>query len=545
MVIVLGPRTKGPSSPAAARAQDFKAFQESVRQVAADGRTPERLANALLSLTEEDIDKAFRQAPVLDYRLTDQEKAGLYKVMLGEAMAEFTEGAGEGPSALDVPLSRYFSSLRELPPRDPGEDYTLVRIDNPVEESAWLYKLSKERAETLGSLAVPAVASKDRSAEVNLFDEEGRILSLPGEYFYRDSPYREIVAAGAGLFYVVKGFPDVPSPRPGNSLDRPGGGNAREDLRTAASPEGPPAAFAVFLVPSGGPRDQARAPAAARPALALPERDIDGILDGLMALSLVEQVRAFHRDYLEAYDPDSPGLARLTGGFLYRNLGMIFVQTGGALSRGFDLLEEVYYDNLSLDALVPFALEHSRSRAGAEILLGLAASYEFERRAIVALDGSLDAAKKVLADPAEKRFYVHNKEVKAYVLREVYHDLAVELLSRDYPALETVLQKYRDEQLKIYDLLIGMGGEIKCRALYALGRYHWDEGRIELAMEIWKDTDPAFADETLTAIRGAIIEGRRLGNPVPRIDAILGRMAAGERSVQLQRIAKFHKWDRR
>jgi hypothetical protein len=64
-------------------------------------------------------------------------------------------------------------------------------------------------------------------------------------------------------------------------------------------------------------------------------------------------------------------------------------------------------------------------------------------------------------------------------------------------------------------------------------------------MEIWKDTDPVFADETLTWIRGAIIEGRRLGNPVPRIDAILGRMAAGEKSVQLERIAKFHKWDRR
>jgi hypothetical protein len=87
MVIVLGPQTKAPSSPAVVRAQDFKAFQESLRQVASDGRTPERLANALLALSEKEIEEAFLQAPVLDYRLADREKAGLYEMMLGQAMA--------------------------------------------------------------------------------------------------------------------------------------------------------------------------------------------------------------------------------------------------------------------------------------------------------------------------------------------------------------------------------------------------------------------------------------------------------------------------
>jgi hypothetical protein len=541
MVIVLGPQTKAASSPATVRARDFKTFQESLRQVAADGQTPDRLANALMGLSEKDIKEAFLQAPVLDYRLTDREKAGLYKTMLGEAMAEFREGAGEGPSALDRPLSRYFGGLRELPLKDAGEDYTLVRIDDPVEDSARLYKLSKETDRALESLSLQGEEAGDLSAEVRLFSEEGRILNVPGEYFYRDSPYREIAAAGAGLFYVVKGFPDIPSPR----QDRAGGGNAREDLRTEVAPEGPSPAFAVFLVPSGGPRHQAPAPTAARPALAVPEKDIGRILDGLMALPVTEQVRTFNRDYLQAYDPDNPDLARLTGEFIYRNLGMVFVQIGDPLSRGFDLLEEVFYDNLSLDALVPYALKYPGSRTGAEILLALAASYEFERRAIIALDGSLDAAKKVLADPAERRFYVHNKDVKAYVLREIYRDLTAELLGRDYPALEPVLQRYRDEQLRIYDLLTGLGGEIKCRALYALGRYHWDEGRTELAMETWKGTDPAFADETLTRIRGAIIERRRPLDAVPRIDEILGRETAGAKSLLLERIAKFHKWDRR
>jgi hypothetical protein len=536
MVILLGPEGKVPVSPAAVRDKDFQTFRGSLREYAAEGYAPERLASALLALSESDIQEAFRQVPVLDNRLTEREKAGLYKMMFAAASAEFKEGPGEGPSALDLPLSRYFGSFRETPVRDPGEDYRLVRIDNVAEEAAWLYKLSKEKAQAVESLSLLAGDAGGHAPEVNLLSNEGRLLTVPREYFYRDSPYLQIAAAGANVFYIVKGFPELPSAGPGNGSEDP-----QKDIFL----ERPSAAFAVVFVPRSGPRDQAPAPSAAKTALALPAREAERILDGLMALPIVEQVRTFIRDYLQAYDPDSPDLARLTGEFIYRNLGMVFVQTGDPLSRGFDFLEEIFYDNLSLDALVPYALKYPRTRIGAEILLGLAASYEFERRAVVALDGSLEAAQKVLADPSEDRFYVHNKSVKAYVLREVYRDLAAELRSRDFRALETVLRKYRDEQLRIYDLLAGMGGEAKCRALYALGRYHWDEGRTELAMEIWKGTDPAFADETLTQIRGAIIERRRPLDAVPRIDDILGREAAAAKSRQLERITKFHKWDRR
>jgi hypothetical protein len=546
MVILLGPRGNTPPSQRISQARDFQAFQESLREYAADGQTPERLANALMALTEEEIDEAYRQAPVLDYRLNEREKAGLYKMMLTGALSEFTEGAGEGTSALDLPLSRYFASLREMPVRDPGEEYTLVRIDSVLDESARLYKLSKERAEELESLSLPAVKDReDLTSGVDLLDAEGRLLTVPGEYFYRDSPYLQIVAAGAGLFYVIKGFPELPASRAGNGTDRAASENAPEIRRTEISAKAPSPAFAVILMTKSGTRDQAPSPPAAKPTLTLPEKEVERVLDGLMALPVVDQVRTFHRDYLEAYDPDSPDLARLTGEFLFRNLGMVFIQTGDPLSRGFDLLEEVYYDNLSLDALVPYALRYPRTRTGAEIFLGLAASYEFERRAIVALDGSLDAAKKVLTGPADELFHVHNKNVKAYVLREVYRDLAAELRDRDYPALETVIQRYRDEQLRIYDLLIGMGEEIKCRALYALGRLYWDEGRTGQALETWKATDPAFADENLTRIRGAITERRRPLDAVPRIDDILGRRAVAQKSDLLARIAKYHKWDRR
>jgi len=544
LVILLGPRPEARSIPVDVRAKDFEGFKESMREYAAEGPTPERLANALIALSEEEIRRAFYQAPVLDYRLTDREKTGLYKVMLAEALADFVEGEGEGPSAIDLPLSHYFGGLREMPMRDPGRDYALVRIDDPLEESARLYKLSNERVEALESLSLPAGVAKDRSAEVSLLGGEGRVLSVPGEYFYRDSPYVQIVAAGAGLFYVVKGFPELPSDGIGNGPDPAQDADAADGRRTNVSAQPPSPVFTVVLVPRGRPLDQKPAPSAAKPPLTLAEHQDDRVLDELMALPVIEQVRTFYRDYLEVYDPDSPDLARLTQGFIYRNLGMVFVQTGDPLSRGFDLLEEIYYDSLSQNALVPYALRNLRSRTAAEILFTLAATFEFERRAIVALDGSLDAAQRVLADPTEVRFQVHNKNVKAYVLREVYRDLVAELRSRDYPALEPVLQKYRDEQLRIYDHLKGMGGSVRCRALYALGRLCWDEGRTEEALSVWMETDPAYADETLTSIRNAIAE-KRLSNPIRRIDDILGRLAVTEKADQLARIARYHKWDRR
>ncbi len=545
MAILLGPLTKSPASPTAVRARDFQTFKDALQEYASDGQSPERLANALIALTEGEIEEAFRQAPVLDYRLADREKAGLYKMMLTQALSEFTEGPGEGPSALDLPLSHYFGSLREMPVETVGEEYRLIRIDDPLEESARLFKLSRERAEEIEALCLLGGEAGSRSAEVNLVDGEGRFLTVPGEYFYRESPYLQIAAAGSSLFFVIKGFPELPSGKTGNDPDHAEPESLPEGRPTGIPREPPSPVFSVILMSKSVPREPMSEATAAKPSLALTDRDIDRVLDVLMALPVVEQVRTFHRDYLEAYDPDSGDLARLTGEFLYRNLGMVFLQTGDPLSRGFDLLEEVYYDNLSMDGFVAFAQEHPRSRAGVEILLGLAASFEFERRAIIALDGSLDAAKRVLAEPANGPFSVHNKNVKAYVVREVYFDLAAELRDRGYPDLNSVVQKYRDEQLRIYDLLMGMGGEIRCRALFALGRLYWDEGNTGLAMETWKSTDPAFADETLTWIRGAIIEDRRLSNPVARIDAILGQLAAGERSDQLARIAKFHKWDRR
>jgi hypothetical protein len=146
-----------------------------------------------------------------------------------------------------------------------------------------------------------------------------------------------------------------------------------------------------------------------------------------------------------------------------------------------------------------------------------------------------------LSDTSAESYFIHNKDVKAYVLRQVYRDLAAELHRRDYGSLESVLQRYRDEQIKIYDALIRMGGEARTRASYALGRLYWDEGQTELALSIWKGIDPALAGGTPSNVRQALTGE----HPVQSIDYILGREATSDRSRLFDRIKRFRKWDKR
>ncbi|MGA2534179.1 MAG: hypothetical protein ABSG19_14220, partial [Candidatus Aminicenantales bacterium] len=540
---IFGPAPASPPTPVVSRDQDFEAFRKSLQDIAGEIKLPERLARILSTVTESDVQEAFNKAPKLDQRLSEWEKAAIYKMMVSEALANFKERAGER-SGLDVPLSGYFDGLAEPPAADAAADFTLVQINPALSGNSRLFKLPKEKARTLESLTLREKPGERRPGPLAVPDSKGWLLTAPREYFYRDAPYPRMLAVAAQLFYIVKGFPELaPS---GTSADS-GSGKAEP------SPQNPPNAiqaedkalpFKVIYIPSRGIRESGRPVTGARPPLALTMEKANGILDYLMAFPDGEQVRIFNRDYLERYDPESPDLARLTRDFIYRNLGMVFM-LGDPLSRGFDFLEEIYFDNISQDELVEYWLNHPRSRTGAEILFCLAASYEFERRAIIALDGSVDAAKSVLADPSEDGFHVYNRSAKSYVLKEVYDDLARELRRRGYASLESVLQKYKDEQLGIYRLLMDMGGDTKSRAQYALGGFYWDEGRADLAMKTWKDIVPSFSTRELNSTRTAMEEIRDPLRLISQINEILARHAASNRGGLLQRIKNFHKWEKR
>jgi hypothetical protein len=541
-IVVFGPSHPAPSSPAMSQARHFEAFRKALRTFAERRVDTDRLAGILARATDQDIYDAFTNTPKLDDRLNPQERDAVYKMMVSAALADFKERTGDR-SALDVPLSEYFKDLRELPRVDPSEDFSIVPAGGSSTEPPRLYKLSKAKSRELQTLTVVSGWARNRSGAVAVQDRDGRVSYVSREYFYRDSPYQQILAMGAKLFYIVRGFPEL---TPAVTQTKAGpvnkGLSPQPQAEMAAPPETAPS-FQVVFMPRRRPRESTAVREAIRQPLPLTPEDIGRILDDLMAYSDEEQVRRFNSDYLQRYDPDSPGLADLTREFIYRNLGMVFILSD-PLSRGFDILEEVYYDNISQNELAAFGIEHRRSKAGAEILFALAASYEFEKRAIIALDESMDAARSVLGG-LDYRLSVYNRSAKSYVLREVYRELAAELHRRGFASLESVLQEYRDEQIRIYDWLVRMGGALESRALYALGSLYWDEGQMDLALESWKAIAPSYSTKPLRQVRNIIANGVASDYKISRINDILTSEAAADKSRLLDRIESFHKWKKR
>jgi hypothetical protein len=541
-IVVLTPATGGvPPSPAASQGRDFEIFRRSIREFADRHLDSEKLARILTTATDEDIYEAFVKAPKLDARLTDRERDSVYRMMVSEALADSKERSGER-SALDVPLSEYFRGLREMPQADPEGDFALIPINSALSEESRLFKLSDEKAQDLKNLSFASRAAQNRSGDLTVQTIEGRISGVPREYFFRFSPYQSLLAIGAQLFYVIKGFPDIGQgeDQSNSALIRAAAQHQLDNI----SSDDVDASLKVIFMPTRQPSHSGRPSEAIRTPLVLSQGDAERILDDLMAFPDDEQVRKFDREYLQKYDPNSVGLASLTKDFIYRNLSMVFILPD-PISKAFDFLEEVYYDAISQDDLAEYWPKNPRSLTGAEILFGLAASYEFERRALISLDESLHAVKSVLADPLDERFCVYNRSAKAYVLREVYRDLAAGLRRCGFASMGAVLQKYKDEQLRIYDLLMGMGGEIKSRALYALGGFYWDEGQPELALESWKSIDPSFANWCLDGIRGAMTIPTGSMFVYAHINDTLDADAAAHKSGLLDRIELFHKWEKR
>ncbi|MCJ7486331.1 MAG: hypothetical protein MUQ25_09240, partial [Candidatus Aminicenantes bacterium] len=91
----------------------------------------------------------------------------------------------------------------------------------------------------------------------------------------------------------------------------------------------------------------------------------------------------------------------------------------------------------------------------------------------------------------------------------------------------------------------GMGGNVKCLALYALGRFYLDEGQADLALDTWKSIDPTFSTWTLTKIRQAMTDRRNPARVISEVSYILDAEAATDRTRLLERVEKFNKWKKR
>ena len=98
-----------------------------------------------------------------------------------------------------------------------------------------------------------------------------------------------------------------------------------------------------------------------------------------------------------------------------------------------------------------------------------------------------------------------------------------------------------------------MGGEERDRALYALGRLFWDEGKYEEAILRWTEISGSFAFKTYQEIKHALTIYDSVSVPisadlpdlVPRINAIFEWESSENDDLLLKRLMDFHKWKKR
>jgi hypothetical protein len=496
---------------------------------------------------EAEILELLTQTPLFDSSISEEERKELAKKL----MESYFQLKDSSPTASVIPkislrdLLDFLKDQKDMGLSTRGRFYSPGGFsDNsgPV-----YYKINKgserqlkflRRLERYEKEGIPVLAGM-----VTVTSEGGQ-KDVPAEYYFRDCPYDQILARGASLFYAISGFPSLSKePLAGPALQR--------EAESAFQPTLYRGDLALYIIRTTKPAPSLRAPLGSRPPLKMADDRVQETLDRLMELPEDQQLAVFVETYLLKYALDDEGLAALTREFIYENLNSVFV-FADTFSAAFDFLEELLYNKELQGYFISFWKENPRTKTGAEFLLILASLYDFERRAVAYLFDSYDIAKKVLT--GESRFQrAFNQKAKALVIKEICQEFVREIGERGIASEEAVLQEYRNEQIKIYQMLIEMGGGPRDRALYAWGRLCWDEGMYGAAVQKWKEIQDAFAFKTYQEIKPLLTVYDRVSMPVsadyqalvPKINKIFEWESAENNNLLLKRLIKYDKWKKR
>ena len=160
---------------------------------------------------EEDFGELFGGVD-FDLSLTDEEKLEFYKKLIESLLALKQEKSLVDPGA-EITLSDLLAFLEKE-----GEwelDSGKKIFPSGPDQGEWnskFHSLTKKRKDTLNYLRRFEDYEKNRSqiarGQVKVETESG-IKYIPIEYYFRESPYEEILAHGVSLFYIIRGFPVV------------------------------------------------------------------------------------------------------------------------------------------------------------------------------------------------------------------------------------------------------------------------------------------------------------------------------------------------
>lgn len=478
-------------------------------------------------------DQAEAIIPLLrfDQAISDRGKTDFFRSLL-EAAEDMDLVPEDLSSAPDPPFSLTEALADGEKLVAPSSDaYFITRnlVDDTVEVDAL------DRA-SLGKIEAMSPAEKSTADDAARYGA----TSVPAEYLLKKSPYEAISARGPRLFTVFRGFPDIV----GDSAATPAAPVTAARTNREV-PQDRPASFVYLVV-----RPALSGDARGKTALILPAEERARVLDDLMVMKEPGQLEAFKARYLDVYDPDQGDLAVLTREFFYSNLNNIFVLTNPVASS-FDVIEGIYFRRAVYDTFVAYARRLSDTKTGVELMLNLASTYDFERRALDALVESRDDVQRVLAEDGPGPSEAGQVRLKAFVLDKLYREV-VDVngtLGVSFGDLSTLYLRREEE---IYRSVLDMGGEARNRALWLWGRLRWELGDPDNALALWKRVDMShpLASRAFRSIRGvmqrydqeSIAKSARFSHDV---DEWLMAEAALDRHALLDRHIKFRTWAKR
>jgi len=498
-------------------------------------------------IDETEIIKLLTQTPLFDSSISEEERKELSKKLM-EGYFQLKESWPADSIIPEITLRDLLNFLKdqnELGLNEKGRFYSLGRFSENIGPVFFRFnKKSERQLKRLRRLERYEREGTPVLAGMVTVSSEGGKKDVPVEYYFRDCPYDQILAKGASLFYAISGFPSL-------NQEFPAGLQRQSDGESAFQPALYRSGLALYIIKAPKPAPKAWTPLESRPPLKMAADRVESTLDRLMEFPEDRQLEVFAATYLKKYDPNDHGLAELSREFVYKNLSSVFV-LDDSFSAAFDFLEELYYNKELQGYFISFWQENPRTKTGAELLLILASLYDFERRAVAYLFDSYEIAKKVL-DGDSRLQRAFNQKAKALVIKETCQEFVRELRERGITSEEDVFDEYRNEQIKIYQILIEMGGEARDRALYAWGRLCWDEGMYGTAVQKWKEISDAFAFKTFLEIKPLIAVYDSVPIPiasdyqalVPKINKIFERESAENSNFLLKRLIKYDKWKKR
>jgi len=520
--------------------QDTKAFIKALTEIQEEMFPNQNMkeTDPQAAFSNEEFFSILEGVRIPDLNLSEKQKIEFYKNMIKRYMvSEDTAGDYKASGLTKKDISELFKQAEGIRLDSGG---TIYSSKNYSDGSTNFFYLPQQDINALKRLRrfedMERTQMHVRGKRVKVDTEEG-VKFIPEEYYFRESPYEDILAQGAELFFITRGFPSLGESSP---FEGRNGKRVMDSFSKGLSPN-----FQVVylyedlstlppLLSGSWERKQ---------VLHISSGSINRILDDLMELKEDQQFFHIKQNYLDQYHPDKGNLAQLLREFIYNNQSNVIIMVDD-ITGAFAFIEELYFNKPMDTYLAHYWKQFPQTQTGVECMFFLASFYDFERRGLTYLFRSYEKAKELVS----QKYYrvdAFNKKAKAYVVKEMYETLIPVLIKKGYETEMSIVKEYFEEEENIYRMICETGDRNKDRALYSWGRLYWDQKEYDRALEKWDQIKDFSSFEVSDEIRDILESSMEKDALIYWLDKILIRESNERKEKLLKRLLQYYRWAKR